>query len=215
MCSKLKIQYCMWLSSANCVYLVQLIVFQTDQFQKPEFAMHRYVLLCMCVPACAGVFFLVCYNFVYIMRTGYQTAYSQLAFAGKKEHDPLGSDVPDPKLNLAKHLGKLATGNPGKVRLVQFAWNCPVFGWYPTFAYPSSPHPHPLKRKKKKERLFLTNSLNHWNSLSTHMSNICVISHVRRASWSEGQSTVCPSCLVKTVVSLSVTLTLAGVTRSA
>ncbi|XP_076462956.1 exportin-2-like [Babylonia areolata] len=55
-------------------------------------------------------------HFIEIEDTpGYQTAYSQLAFAGKREHDPLGSDVADPKLNLAKHLGKLATGHPGKL----------------------------------------------------------------------------------------------------
>lgn len=55
-------------------------------------------------------------HFIEIEDTpGYQTAYSQLAFAGKKEHDPLGSDVVDPKLNLAKHLAKLAIGHPGKL----------------------------------------------------------------------------------------------------
>ena len=53
---------------------------------------------------------------VFSFHAGYQTAYSQLAFAGKKDRDPLGSDVPDPKVNLAKQLGKLATGHPGKVR---------------------------------------------------------------------------------------------------
>ena len=55
---------------------------------------------------------------------GYQTAYSQLAFAGKKERDPLGSDIPDPKLNLAKQLGKLATGHPGKVRAKRLLSRC-------------------------------------------------------------------------------------------
>lgn len=55
-------------------------------------------------------------HFIEIEDTpGYQTAYSQLAFAGKKDHDPLGADIPDPKLNLAKHLGKLATGHPGRL----------------------------------------------------------------------------------------------------
>ncbi|KAK7100974.1 hypothetical protein V1264_023831 [Littorina saxatilis] len=55
-------------------------------------------------------------HFIEIEDTpGYQTAYSQLAFAGKKHRDPLGSDVPDPKLNLAKYLGKLSSGHPGKL----------------------------------------------------------------------------------------------------
>ncbi|ESP05357.1 hypothetical protein LOTGIDRAFT_205558 [Lottia gigantea] len=48
---------------------------------------------------------------------GYQTAYSQLAFAGKKSHDPVG-DVPDVKIYLAKHLEKLAAENPGKIHQV-------------------------------------------------------------------------------------------------
>ncbi|PVD23451.1 hypothetical protein C0Q70_16723 [Pomacea canaliculata] len=55
-------------------------------------------------------------HFIEIEDTpGYQTAYSQLAFASKKERDPLGCEISDPKLNLAKHLGKLATGHPGKI----------------------------------------------------------------------------------------------------
>lgn len=50
-------------------------------------------------------------------NTGYQTAYSQLAFAGSKEHDPLES-IPDAKLYLAKQLGKLSAAHPGKVKIV-------------------------------------------------------------------------------------------------
>lgn len=61
-------------------------------------------------------------TFLYNVCLGYQTAYSQLAFAGKKEHDPLSGEVPDAKLNLAKHLGKLAKGYPGKVSYKQASW---------------------------------------------------------------------------------------------
>ncbi|XP_029650427.1 exportin-2 [Octopus sinensis] len=46
---------------------------------------------------------------------GYQIAYSQLAFAGRKEHDPIGNLVPDLKINLAKCLGKLSEQNPGRL----------------------------------------------------------------------------------------------------
>lgn len=52
-------------------------------------------------------------HFVDIEDTpGYQTAYSQLIFAGKKEHDPLASIV-DPKANLAQGLAKVSAGHPG------------------------------------------------------------------------------------------------------
>ncbi|XP_035826529.1 exportin-2 isoform X2 [Aplysia californica] len=47
---------------------------------------------------------------------GYQAAYSQLAFAGKAEHDPLKGFGEDPKLNLVKHLEKLSTGYPGVIQ---------------------------------------------------------------------------------------------------
>uniref|UniRef100_A0A3P9ABR0 Exportin-2 n=1 Tax=Esox lucius TaxID=8010 RepID=A0A3P9ABR0_ESOLU len=46
---------------------------------------------------------------------GYQTAFSQLAFAGKKEHDPIGEAVNNPKLLLAQSLHKLSTACPGRV----------------------------------------------------------------------------------------------------
>ncbi|KAK6166863.1 hypothetical protein SNE40_023474 [Patella caerulea] len=46
---------------------------------------------------------------------GYQTAYSQLAFAGKKSHDPLGNAVPDAKMYLVQQLDVLAKANPGKI----------------------------------------------------------------------------------------------------
>ena len=48
---------------------------------------------------------------------GYQTAFSQLAFAGKKEHDPIGDAVGNPKILLAQSLHKLSTAFPGRVRL--------------------------------------------------------------------------------------------------
>ena len=50
-----------------------------------------------------------------IFLTGYQTAYSQLAFAGKKERDPFFGTVPDAKLFLAQSLQKLSTAHPGTV----------------------------------------------------------------------------------------------------
>lgn len=48
---------------------------------------------------------------------GYQTAFSQLAFAGKKEHDPIGDAVGNPKILLAQSLHKLSTACPGRVCL--------------------------------------------------------------------------------------------------
>uniref|UniRef100_A0A673YJU4 Exportin-2 n=1 Tax=Salmo trutta TaxID=8032 RepID=A0A673YJU4_SALTR len=45
----------------------------------------------------------------------YQTAFSQLAFAGKKEHDPIGDAVSNPKILLAQSLHKLSTACPGRV----------------------------------------------------------------------------------------------------
>ncbi|KAM5246124.1 exportin-2 isoform 2-T2 [Ctenodactylus gundi] len=46
---------------------------------------------------------------------GYQTAFSQLVFAGKKEHDPVGQMVNNPKIHLAQSLHKLSTACPGRV----------------------------------------------------------------------------------------------------
>merc|ERR1712211_76729 len=52
-------------------------------------------------------------HFIEIEDTpGYQTAYSQLIFAGKPEHDPVAG-VGDPKVFLAKSLGALSTQMPG------------------------------------------------------------------------------------------------------
>ena len=48
---------------------------------------------------------------------GYQTAYSQLAFAGKKESDFLTETVPQLKMGLAKGLEKMSASHPGKVGL--------------------------------------------------------------------------------------------------
>ncbi|CAL1529016.1 unnamed protein product [Lymnaea stagnalis] len=56
-------------------------------------------------------------HFIEIEDTpGYQTSYSQLAFAGKQDHDPLAGFADDPKLNLAKHLEKMATRCPGMIK---------------------------------------------------------------------------------------------------
>jgi exportin-2 (importin alpha re-exporter) len=54
-------------------------------------------------------------HFIEIEDTpGYQTAYSQLVFAGKREYDPVAT-VPDAKLNLAQSLHKLSVSSPGLV----------------------------------------------------------------------------------------------------
>ncbi|KAJ8305405.1 hypothetical protein KUTeg_015950 [Tegillarca granosa] len=55
-------------------------------------------------------------HFIEIEDTpGYQTSYSQLAFAGKREHDPVPGTVSDAKINLAKKLQKVSAANPGKI----------------------------------------------------------------------------------------------------
>uniref|UniRef100_A0A0B7B1D2 Exportin-2 n=2 Tax=Arion vulgaris TaxID=1028688 RepID=A0A0B7B1D2_9EUPU len=56
-------------------------------------------------------------HFIEIEDTpGYQTSYSQLAYAGKQEHDPLTGLAEDPKINLAKHLEKMAIRRPGMLQ---------------------------------------------------------------------------------------------------
>lgn len=55
-------------------------------------------------------------NCLLLWFTGYQTAYSQLAFAGRKERDPFSGTIPDAKIYLAQSLQKLSSGDPGKVR---------------------------------------------------------------------------------------------------
>ena len=49
---------------------------------------------------------------------GYQTAYSQLAFAGKKDSDFLSETVPQLKMGLAKGLEKMSAAHPGKVNFL-------------------------------------------------------------------------------------------------
>ncbi|KAH9496808.1 Exportin-2 [Bulinus truncatus] len=56
-------------------------------------------------------------HFIEIEDTpGYQTSYSQLAFAGKQDHDPLSGFTDDPKINLAKHLEKMSVRRPGLIQ---------------------------------------------------------------------------------------------------
>ncbi len=55
-------------------------------------------------------------HFIEIEDTpGYQTAYSQLVFAGAKEHDPFGVSVQNPKTFLAVSLQTLSVQHPGKL----------------------------------------------------------------------------------------------------
>ena len=60
---------------------------------------------------------------------GYQTAFSQLAFAGKKEHDPIGDAVGNPKILLAQSLHKLSTACPGRVCL-DMKGVCFIMPWF-------------------------------------------------------------------------------------
>merc|ERR550532_3190148 len=54
-------------------------------------------------------------HFIEIEDTpGYQTAYSQLIYAGKREHDPVAG-VGDPKAFLAKSLASLSSQQPGRL----------------------------------------------------------------------------------------------------
>ena len=57
------------------------------------------------------LYFIILY---FIILVGYQTAFSELMFAGRKEHDPF-HDISDPKDFLAKRLYKLSLSCPGKV----------------------------------------------------------------------------------------------------
>lgn len=55
-------------------------------------------------------------HFVEIEETpGYQTAYSQLAFASKKEADPFEETVPNVRTHLAAALQNLSAAHPGKI----------------------------------------------------------------------------------------------------
>lgn len=58
----------------------------------------------------------ICVFLLLCSKPGYQTAYSQLAFAGKKERDPFSGTIPDAKVYLAQSLQKLSLSEPGKVR---------------------------------------------------------------------------------------------------
>ncbi|CAL1277563.1 unnamed protein product [Larinioides sclopetarius] len=46
---------------------------------------------------------------------GYQSAYCQLLFAGKSEHDPINGQVSDARLHLAHSLKKLSVNQPGRL----------------------------------------------------------------------------------------------------
>lgn len=46
---------------------------------------------------------------------GYQTAYSQLVFAGQRQHDPFQGTVQDPREYLAQSLHRLSVCHPGKL----------------------------------------------------------------------------------------------------
>lgn len=55
-------------------------------------------------------------HFVEIEDTpGYQTAYSQLVFAGRREHDPFKGSIPDARLYLVQSLHKLSAAYPGRL----------------------------------------------------------------------------------------------------
>nr|XP_006818921.1 PREDICTED: exportin-2-like [Saccoglossus kowalevskii] len=57
-------------------------------------------------------------HFIEIEDTpGYQAAFSQLVFAGKREHDPFNGTIPNAKINLAQSLQKLSASQPGKPRI--------------------------------------------------------------------------------------------------
>lgn len=64
--------------------------------------------MCNCKPIVINN--LVLYNFI-----EYSGAYSQLAFAGKKENDPVQGDMQSAKLNLVKQLKMMSDNYPGQV----------------------------------------------------------------------------------------------------
>lgn len=47
---------------------------------------------------------------------GYQTAFSQLVFAGIRDHDPFSKLFPNPKTHLAQSLHRLSSEHPGKLQ---------------------------------------------------------------------------------------------------
>ena len=60
-------------------------------------------------------------SLIFPNQKGYQTAYSQLAYASKQEPDPFKGEIPDAKVFLAKRLEILATELSGKVPVSD--WN--------------------------------------------------------------------------------------------
>ncbi|XP_071411795.1 uncharacterized protein [Pithys albifrons albifrons] len=99
---------------------VFILLFQRLPSSKPTKLIKRF--LC-CRPSLLGLFELPeddttpdKEHFIDTEDTpGYQTAFSQLAFAGKKEHDPVGQMVNNPRIQLAQSLHKLFTACPGRV----------------------------------------------------------------------------------------------------
>ena len=56
-------------------------------------------------------------HFIEIEDTpGYQSAYSQLAFAGKRQTTPLAHVTADPRAHLAHCLQKASVAHPGQLR---------------------------------------------------------------------------------------------------
>ncbi|XP_071426217.1 exportin-2-like isoform X1 [Pithys albifrons albifrons] len=99
---------------------VFILLFQRLPSSKPTKLIKRF--LC-CRPSLLGLFELPKddttpdkEHFIDTEDTpGYQTAFSQLAFAGKEEHDPVGQMVNNPRIQLAQSLHKLFTACPGRV----------------------------------------------------------------------------------------------------
>ena len=56
----------------------------------------------------------------------YSGAYSQLAFAGKKENDPVQGDMQSAKLNLVKQLKMMSDNHPQQVCVYVFLSLCAV-----------------------------------------------------------------------------------------
>lgn len=53
---------------------------------------------------------------LFVLITEYSGAYSQLAFAGKNEHDPVEGNMQTAKANLAKQLQMMSSNHPGQVQ---------------------------------------------------------------------------------------------------
>lgn len=88
-------------------------------------------------------------HFIEIEDTpSYQTAYSQLVFAGKHEQDLFAGSIPDVKVYLAKQLHKLSTQCPGQVRKFIINVHCRRYHCL----YLQSPCSQCVRRKLKKGR---------------------------------------------------------------